>query len=545
MPQTKQPEAIFKPYLQHQPMLLPPDLNELIPPHHLVRVVDQAVSRMNLDPVLERYPGGGTSSYHPRMLLKVLIYAYSQRLYSSRQIAKALRENIHFMWLSGGNRPDFRTLNRFRSSRLKGLIQEVFTAVVELLLEAGLVDLKDYFLDGSKIEAAANKYTFVWGRATRTFKSRLQGQVSQLFHQIEAANEAEDQRYGDQDLEELGQGPIDSAMLEAKLQELKVRLCQKPGDQDLKKAAQKIQDDYLPRLKKYEDQEDKLGDRNSYSKTDPDATFMRMKEDYMRNGQLKPGYNLQMGTQKQFILAFSLHQKTTDSEFLIPHLKQLQGRLGRLPDNVIADAGYGSEENYHYLERQGINAYVKYNQFHAEKRRRFTQDPFKKENLPYDEATDSFTCPAGRHLEFIGESDDSTRTGYITHKRLYRCGSCRGCPHRKICHKGRRGRTLEVNPHLQEYRNRARELLDSPAGLDYRSRRPADVEAVFGQIKANRSFRRFKLRGLDKVTVEFGLVALAHNLMKWQVIKDSQEKLTTKQIIITGRAFRPYRIDLN
>jgi transposase len=545
MPHTKQPEVLFKPYLQHQPLLLPPDLNELIPPHHLVRVVDQAVSRMNLDPILERYPGGGTTSYHPRMLLKVLIYAYSQRLYSSRQIAKSVRENIHFMWLAGGNRPDFRTLNRFRSSRLKGLIQEVFTAVVELLIEAGLVDLKDYFLDGSKIESAANKYTFVWGKATRSFKSRLQGQVQQLFQQIEAANEAENQRYGDKDLEELGQGPIDSSKLEAKLAELRERLSNQLPDQELKTAAHKIQEDYLPRLKKYEDQERQLAGRSSYSKTDPDATFMRMKEDHMRNGQLKPGYNVQMGTQKQFIVAFSLHQKTTDSEFLIPHLQQLQNRLGRLPDNVIADAGYGSEENYQYLDRQKINAYVKYNQFHAEKKRRFINDPYKKENLPYDETTDRFICPAGRPLEFMGESAYETGTGYVAHKRVYQCHSCRSCPRRQECYKGRGNRSLEVNSRLQEYRARARELLDSPAGKEYRSRRPADVEAVFGQIKANRGFRRFKLRGLEKVAVEFGLVALAHNLMKWQASKDNRGNTTEENALLARRSFRPYRRDLN
>ena len=141
--------------------MLPTDIELHIPTQHLVRVVNDAIDKMNIEPLLRQYKGGGTSSYHPKMMLKVFVYAYTQKLYSSRQIAKALRENIHFMWLSGNNTPDFRTINRFRSSIMKEIIDEIFKNVLELLIEEDLVKLENYFLDGTKIEANANRYTYV------------------------------------------------------------------------------------------------------------------------------------------------------------------------------------------------------------------------------------------------------------------------------------------------------------------------------------------------------------------------------------------------
>ena len=170
----KHTKVTFKPYHQHQTTLLPPSLEDLIPDNHLVRVVSDVIDKMQIDSLVKGYKGGGTSSYHPKMMLKVLVYAYTQRIYSSRQIGKSVRENIHYMWLAGQNQPDFRTINRFRSSRLKGTIQNVFTQIVLYLLESGLIEFKDYFLDGTKLEANANKYSFVWAKSTGKYKERLQ-----------------------------------------------------------------------------------------------------------------------------------------------------------------------------------------------------------------------------------------------------------------------------------------------------------------------------------------------------------------------------------
>ena len=273
------------------------------------------------------------------------MYAYAQQIYTSRQIAKALRENVNFLWLSGNSHPDFRTINRFRGVLMKGIIQEVFGAVLELLVEAGYVKLEHYFLDGTKIEANANRYQRVWAKSTRKHREKLQEKVKALLEEIERENDEENEAYGDEDLEEMGgSGPIDAERLEKKIQELNERLSGRPGKGKLARAVRKLEREYLPRQRKYEEQEKKLAGRNSYAKTDEGATFMRMKEDQMKNGQLKPGYNVQLGTENRFVVGFSVHQRPGDSPCLVPHLEELRAGLGCLPENVIADAGYGSEE---------------------------------------------------------------------------------------------------------------------------------------------------------------------------------------------------------
>ncbi len=511
----KSGKITFKPYVQNQPMLLPPSLDELVPKGHLVRVVNDAVERMNIDPLLERYKGGGTSSYHPKMMLKVLIYAYSQRIYSSRQIAKALRENIHFMWLSGQNQPDFRTINRFRSSTMKGLIDQVFTSVLELLIDAGRVKLENYFLDGTKVEANANRYTFVWAKSTAHNKATLQEKIKLLVEQIERANEAENAEYGDRDLEEMGgPEPLDPKKLEEKIRELDEKLAGKTKDKAKAKALKTLKEDCLPRSQRYEEQEETLAGRSSYSKTDEDATFMRMKEDHMRNGQLKPGYNVQIGTEDQFVVGFSVHQKPGDTTCLIPHLNHLEEQLGKLPQNVIADAGYGSGENYEYLAQKNLGNYVKYRDFDQEQKRRFKKAAFRAENWPYDPQADEFTCPAGQKLRFRKTQYHRSETGYLRELRIYAAEDCSGCPHREKCTRGRGNRHLQVSGRQNELKAQARANLHSPKGLELCSHRKIEPEPVFGRLKNNWGFRRFLLRGLDKVKVEWGLLCIAHNLAK-------------------------------
>ena len=359
-------------YIQYNmdQLCLPMDLEEDIPANHLVRVVNATVNRLDDSIFDAAYPGGGRDSYHPKMLTKVIIYAYTQRIYSSRQIAKAVRENVMFMWIAARQRPDFRTINRFRSERMKDVLEKVFTAVLQLLIEEKYVKLEHYFVDGTKIEANANRYTFVWGKAVVKQKMKLQEKVKELFTTIEESKKQEDREHGSSDLAELGEAAeLTGEKLEQAVKQLEGRLIEQPKSKPLKKAVRTLRRDLLPRLQKYEWQQRLLGDRNSFSKTDPDATFMRMKEDHMRNGQLKPGYNVQVGTENQFIVGYSLHQRPTDTRCLIPHLEKVKAFLGELPKTVIADAGYGGEENYACLEQEEREALVKYNTFHKENSR--------------------------------------------------------------------------------------------------------------------------------------------------------------------------------
>lgn len=519
---------VFKPYVMNQPHLLPPSYDELIEPEHLVRVVNQVIDELDLGVLVRQYKGGGTSSYHPVMLLKVLVYAYTQKIYSSRRIAKALRENIQFMWLSGENRPDFRTINDFRSSRMKGVIDEVFGEVLEHLVETGKVKLENYFADGTKIEADGNKHKVVWAKRKDRYQQRVREQIQELLKQIESENEAEQAAYGEEDLEERGgtggEG-LDSEKLKVRIDRLNQRLREqnqpKNETRETRQALKKLESDCLPRLERYEQQTERLAGRSSYSKTDPDASCMRMKED--RGAEKpwpKPAYNVQVGTEGQFIVGFSVHNCAGDPACLIPHLEQVRVNLsGRLPERVVADAAYGSEENYAYLEQHGAANFLKYNTFHQDthhyrKPEMIRKHQFRAEHFAYDPKTDTFTCPANKHLHFQYTSRYTTDNGFVSNRRNYECFDCADCPLKRQCTKAKGNRKIRISFRLLAYRQQARDNLTSEEGQRLRAQRSTEVETVFGHLKHNMAFRRFHLRGLEKVKTEWGLVSIAHNMQK-------------------------------
>ena len=506
----------FKAYIQAQPMLMPANLEEMIPDGHLVRVVNAMIEELDLEPLIRQYKGGGTSAYHPKMLLKVLIYAYTQRTFSSRQIAKAIRENIHYLWLSGMNRPDHRTINRFRGVVMKEVVEQVFYGVIEQLFDLGYIDLEKYFVDGTKIEANANKYSFVWRKSTEKNQGKLREKVGRLLKEIDEIEAAEEEKYGEKDLEEMGEGKaIDSEELKKAVQRINEKLKKEPKNKKLKKAKRDLEKDYIAREEKYEQQAKKYKGRNSYSKTDEDATFMRMKEDHMRNGQLKAGYNIQMGTENQFVVGYSVHQRAGDTSCLKEHLEKLKYWLGEYPETLTADAGYGSEENYAYLREKNITAYVKYNTFHYEQKKRYKKNnPYRTENFTYLAETDQYVCPQGKMLGYVFTKKSISSNGYVSDRRIYACSDCQECPVKHACTKSKYNRRLYIGVELQKMKKVAHDNLESPRGKEMRSQRPIEVEAVFGRLKQNWGFRRFLLRGIEKVNTEWGILCIAHNLAK-------------------------------
>jgi len=244
---------------------------------------------------------------------------------------------------------------------------------------------------------------------------------------------------------------------------------------------------------------------------------MRMKEDHMLNGQLKPGYNVQIGTENQFVVGFSLHQKPGDTTCLIPHLEHLRKLLGRLPKNIIADAGYGSEENYQYLDDHKLGNYVKYNTFDLQQKRSFKKKAFRVENWTYDSEKDEFICTGGQRLRYIYTRREQTENGYHTERRIYEAENCSICPHKSECTRAKRNRRIQISFPLEKFRKQALENLCSKQGLKLRAQRMIEAESVFGRIKSNWSFRRFLLRGLEKVKIEWGLLCIAHNMAKLSV----------------------------
>jgi len=504
-------KVIFKQNDQNQLLLLPPSLDELVSADHPVRVVNAVLDKVDISAIIAGYKPGGASSHHPRMLLKSLVYAYINNIYSSRKIEDAVSSNIYYMWLAGMAKPDHNTINRFRGERLQKTLQPIFTQVVLLLCEEGLLNIKDLYTDGTKIEANANRYTFVWGKSIKTNKEKIKKQLNDLWQYAQSVAAAEMD-----DTDPTTFDKIDAEKVTATIEKINEALKDKPVSKEVKQKLNYAKKNWPSALDKYEAQEKILGEgRSSYSKTDTDATFMRMKEDHMLNGQLKPGYNLQISTNTQYIASYSIHQNTTDTNTLISHLEQHKEQYTSLPDNSIADAGYGSEENYQWLEDNTITAYVKHNQFDRQQNKTIRdKNPFTANKLHYNQEEDYYVCPMGQHMQSIGSIRRTTTTGYQQTIKRYQAQNCEGCPLRAGCFKGKGNRVIDVNENLNRLKRQADELLTSEDGIKKRKQRCFDVEPVFANIKHNHHFKRFMLRGIEKVTVEAGLIALAHNLRK-------------------------------
>jgi transposase len=499
----------FKDYAQKQRMLLPPSLEELIGEKELVRVVDRVMEGMRADSIMKRFSGGGKPAYHPIMMLKVLVYAYSRGIYSSRQIAKAIRQDIGFMWLSGMQRPDFRTVNRFRGEYFKESLSAVFSEVVLLLIKQGYIKSEDYFVDGTTIEANAGKNSYVWHKNVKRYKEQVEKRARDVLSDIAKLNELEDQEYGDKDLPEFGE---DSKITSEKLKKVseaidkKLRDKAKPAPKKLAREAKKL-NELGARLEKYETQEKILDGRNSYSKTDTDASFTRLK-----NKELKAAYNLQVGSENGFVVGYSAHQKNNDATAFKGHLAARKAQGLPDPKHIMGDSIYGTAENYTALKRLKIKNFLKYPNYLRDILDR--ADKFDVSRFTKMADKDAYLCPQSKALPLFEEITEKSKSGFKSHLKIYQCRNCSRCKFRSLCCKGDSNRSIRVNNSLNKFRAQARNNLSSEKGLELRKRRGNEIESVFGHLKHNRKFRRFSLRGLDKVSAESALILTSFNLTK-------------------------------
>ena len=476
----------FRPYSPNQTVLFPERIDKDISPDDPVRLLSAVIDSLDISGIRRLYKACGRSPYHPKMLLKVVLYGYMNNIYSCRKIESSLKRDIHFIWLAGYEQPDFVTINRFRN-RVKDEINKVFTQLVLLLNAKGLVTLDVEYIDGTKIESKANKYTFVWRKTVERNRARLMEKIKALLSQVDDAI-AQDKAASDEAVS------FTPEVLTEICAELRDTLSKEPAPADKEGRASARQrrkqvrelEEMAGKLAEYDGRLKTMGVRNPCSKTDPDATFMRMKEDAMNNGQTKPGYNLQIGTENQFITDFGLFPNPGDT---------LTMRS--------------------FLCSNGMEAYVKYNYFHKEQKRDFRNDIFRLENLYYNAEEDYFVCPMGQHMDRVGTKHERTEGGYVTVSAIYRARRCDGCPLRWGCHKRKQGeREIMANHLLLEYRRKARERLTSEKGLEHRSKRPIEPEAVFGQMKYDMNYKRFRHFGKDKVTMDFAFFAIAFNIKK-------------------------------
>ncbi|MCQ2176180.1 MAG: IS1182 family transposase [Bacteroidales bacterium] len=508
-------KVVFKSYNQNDNLLFPTCLGDFIAENDPVRVLNAVVDNLDLSAIESSYEGGGASSYNPRMLTKVVFYAYLQNVYSGRKMETLLKRDVNFMWLSGMQTPDFNTINLFRKNRLAAVVDDLFTQVVQMLVNQKIISLEVQYVDGTKIEANANKYTFVWKKSTQTNRGKLDRKVKAILAEAEKELGLE-----------LGADKQD-VMTPAEMTERTDRILDEMdrrgiSDRRLRKAVSEVKDAHAEKMREYDEKLEILGERNSYSKTDHDATFMRMKEDAMNNGQTKPGYNVQISTENQFITHYTMSWRPTDWGTFINHMDTFKKRYGKQSSKVVADSGYGNEQNYEYLIANNVEGFVKYTMFHAEQKRKHADNPFLPDNMFYNEEEDYYVCPMGQHLEHSHDSTKVTELGYKFNTSTYRAKDCSRCPVRGFCYKAKPDRrTIEVNHRNNKLKAQARERLMSEEGLYHRSMRPVEPEAVFGQIKYDGGFKRFRYRGVALTSAEFATVAIAHNIKKMISVMDA------------------------
>ncbi|MED3573287.1 IS1182 family transposase [Cytobacillus praedii] len=518
---------MFKNYIMNQ-LVLPLDLEVKLQKndiafhvHHLV----ESIPHEAFEPFLRNE---GFPAYHPRMMLKIILCAYTQSVFSGRKIEALLKDSIRMKWLAQEYEPSYRTINRFRvQSEVKELIRQCFVQFRCQLIEEKLIDQEAVFIDGTKIEANANKFTFVWKKSIEKYHQSLIEKSNQLYNELlenEIIPELERENDEQLSLEELTQmvqkvGDVITEydkQIEASSDVPKRKALR--SERKYPKQVRKQLLDFVLRKQKYQQDFEIFGIRNNYSKTDPDATFMRMKDDYMQNGQLKAGYNVQIATEGQYALAYSLFPNPTDTKTLIPFLDEIEQHYFELPKHIVADAGYGSEQNYNdILSNRKREALITYNLYLKEQKKKYKQNPFNPDNWQYDEKTDTYTCPNQKHLEFQHHSIRNDRTGFQRKFKIYECENCSACPFRSSCTKTKEGnnRKLIVNEKWEQQKEYVRaKLSEEKTSAIYRKRK-IDVEPVFGFLKANLRFTRFSVRGKSKVENEMGLALMAVNLRKF------------------------------
>ena len=489
---------------------------KIIPENDSVRMVERIVKEMDLSSLYATYSNmGRPPATSADTLLMVMLYACMEGKYSSREIEAACNRDINYIWLLNGEEaPNYHEICRFRSERLPLCAEELFYQLVKKLRAIDEIKYEHLFVDGTKIEANANKYSFVWAKAVMKYMSRLCNKLEKRCAELCNA-------YGIMPCEA-------ERLLEALEERIKTPFVHGRGKRktQLQRDIEELRE-MLSRKAKYEDYQKKFDGRNSFSKTDPDATFMHMKEDHMRNAQLKPGYNVQFAVEGEYITGVTVSSERSDQLTLIPTLERMYEHIGEYYADVTADAGYESEENYTYFEDKPTECYIKPQNYERSKTKKFKNNMALRENMEYDAELDEYTCQNGKKLKAVYEGIRKSKSGFESTVTYYECESCEGCPYKKKCTRAKGNRKMQVSKKFIERRKRSLERITSDKGILLRMNRSIQSEGAFGVIKQNYAFRQFLLRGKRKTFTEILLVAMGYNLNKLHA-KTEQKRLKTQ-----------------
>lgn len=500
---------------------LPLNIDYMIPDNDSVRLLSQFVEEMNLTDLYSTYSRFKENQATPRQMLKIVLYSYMNHRYSSRSMELSCRRDVNFMYLLE-NSPvlDHATFARFRSLHLAPCAERIIAEMSNLLYDIGEISGEDIFIDGTKIEACANKYTFVWKKAVSKNLEKLLIKLADFVVECE-------EKYGIKLVYENQVKMKHVKKLRKKLYALKeetniqfVHGCGK-RKAPLQRSIEQLEE-FLDKLKEYTQKIHICGERNSYSKSDNDATFMRMKEDAMGNGQLKAGYNVQHGVDSEYIVWLTVGPEPSDTTTLIPFLRSMRLHLKFKYLRIVADAGYESEENYLHIEANNQLSYIKPMNYEISKTRKYQTDISRIENMEYNRDEDYYICKNGKKLIVSKVIKKKSKTGYESEKTVYTCEDCKDCSYKGSCIKGNnckipledRLKNLETSKLFNRLRKDNLERIVSKTGCELRMNRSIQAEGSFGELKQDMGFRRFLCKGKKNVLVESILLAMAHNINK-------------------------------
>ena len=509
---------------------MPVDLERIIEINDPVYAFNEVVAHIDLNKyfVEKDYRATGRPRYDREKLLKLVLFAFMEEGYPSlRQIEKLCKTDIRFMWIRDEMpAPTYATICNFINEELSRSLEEIIQEINNYIFEKEDVDLDHVYIDGTKIEANANKYSWVWKKSCQ--KSILR-EFEKLTKAFEEANETVLQFFGlklgirkEYTVEylELTLGDFLKATGTAKEDFVH-------GSGKRKTPVQRIYekiDESRKKLKEYREKVDICGDkRNSFSKTDHDATFMRVKRDYMGNDQLLPAYNVQMGICDGYIAVFGVYQYASDSDCFQPLVEEFHRIYNKYPKYPVADAGYGNLNNYLYCAEHGMEKYMKFSTYEKEtKDPKYRDDPYRAVNFRINEKG-RMVCPNGKEFHYL-RSESIKGNQYGRQREIYVCESCEGCQHRSKCHKGQNNRQIQLNAELTAIHEEVLRNLNCIHGALLRMNRSIQSEGTYGEIKANRGYERFRRRGINRAILEIALISCGFNLHKYHLSKLAQTK---------------------
>lgn len=502
---------MYKPYISNEMLLFPPNLGDLVPEDAPVRLISDIIDVMDIQEIHDSYSpsSDGQPPYHPAMLLKVVIYGYMNNIYSTRGLEAAMARDAHLIWLSSYQFPDHTTINRFKT-RCMPYIKVIFSRLVQILIERGEIELtKDLYIDGSTIRSRAARRRIKWRSSAQRYSTmaeeEIQSELKALEDQIDEGDAFD------------SEAPAHIEYTTKEVRDIADKLEKKLEETGKKKGRGRIS--AIRKACDRKDAHDKVleqcGDKCGISPTDPECGIMHAKEDGY-DGKATPNYNVQIATQNQYVTNYEPYSSAEDKSIALDFIDICIEENGEKPESAVKDAGYGCAEVYIGLEERGIEAVVKYPNYDAEcTRRPVPEDKYDKHRFKLTDDGSSLTCPGGHLMRIVRTEEAYTKSGFRNDSTVFTCDHCDNCPFKKQCtvtaNQNREIRRKMLN--LQEER-KARARLDTPENQAKLKRRSLEPEPVFGQLKHNHGYTRFRHFGKAKVTMDLGFVFMALNILK-------------------------------